>query len=86
MRAAGYWPSPTAWAAVPPGMETTLTVVLSSGGRSPRWLTSANPGRPAPQWSAREITDERTISDFVAGACCSRRCSYGTWMAGQNFG
>ena len=30
MRAAGYWPSPTAWAAVPPGMETTLTMVLSS--------------------------------------------------------
>jgi hypothetical protein len=22
----------------------------------------------------REITDERTICDFVANACCSRRC------------
>ena len=56
-------------------METTLTAVLPSGGRSPRWLTSANPG-----WAGsvsgrlREITDERTISDLVADACCSRRC------------
>ena len=67
MRAAGYWPSPTAWAAVPPGHETTLTVVLSSGGRSPRWLTSASPGRAGSACGRLgEITDERTISDLVA--------------------
>jgi len=57
------------------GMETTLTVVLPSGGRSPRWLTSAIPGGSAPRCRLREITDERTISDLVPRACCSRRCS-----------
>ncbi len=27
-------PSPTAWAATPPGMGTTLTAILLSGGRA----------------------------------------------------
>jgi hypothetical protein len=56
-------------------IEITLTVVLSSGGRSPRWLTSANPGAGRLRSGRlREITDERTISDFAVGACCPRRC------------
>jgi len=32
--AAGCSPSPTAWAAIPPGMGTTLTALLFSGGRA----------------------------------------------------
>ena len=70
------------------GMEITLTVVLSSGGRRPRWLTllaNTGAGRLRSGW-LREITDERTISDFVVGACCPRRCHCGAWMASKNVG
>ena len=34
----------------------------------------------------REITDERTISDLVAGACCSRRCSMAPGRQARPFG
>ena len=85
MRAAGYWPSPTAWAAVPPGMETTLTVVLSSGGRSPRWLTSANPGRAGS--AVVGSRDHRRAHDKRPRRRCLLLAAvlYGTWMAGQAF-
>ena len=67
------------------GIETTLTVVLSSGGRSPRWLTSANPGRAGS--AVIGSRDHRRAHDkrprprclLLAAVLC------GTWMAGQAF-
>ena len=75
MRAAGYWPSPTAWAAVPPGHgdHADRGAVLRRPQPALAHIGESRAGRLR-SGRLREITDERTISDLVAGACCSRRC------------
>jgi len=67
------------------GMATTLTVVLSSGGRSPRWLTSANPGRAGS--AVVGPRDHRRAHDKRPRRRCLLLASvlYGIWMAGQAF-
>ena len=61
----------------PPGMETTLTAMLFSGGRAA--LDSRS--RSAPQRSASE---DQAIGNLVATSAA--RASHGTWTAGRPSG
>ena len=62
----GCSPSPGALAATPPGMGTTLTAVLFSGGRA----ALAHIGDSRAFWlrsgRLRQITEDHTIGNLVA--------------------
>ena len=68
--AAGCSPSPSVWAETPPGMETTLTAMLFSGGRARGWLQRL-----------RQITEDHAIGNLVADVGLLAPVSNGTWTA-----
>ena len=69
IRAAGYWPSPTAWAAVPPGHgdHADRGAALRRPQPALAHIGESRAGRLR-SGRLREITDERTICDLAADA------------------
>ena len=64
-------------------METTLTAMLFSGGRAALAHVGDSRAIRLRSGRLRQITEDHTIGNLVADAGCSRRCSHGTWTAGQ---